>query len=248
MEAPQMLEYKTHDVSRWQADRDDLRSELAAFEKFYAGRPFDNFQGLQGPGAFTLFYYLRKLRPLVVIESGVWRGFSTWIIETAAPQAKLYCCDPIFGLSEFLKPEIAEGRYTPANATRTHQDFSCAGIALDGVPRESIVAFFDDHQNKIPRLMQARAKNIAHVIFDDNQPWHHTHISLEELRGEPEFNVLMPKLIDRYEIMPPLWDVTLTAKGTHHVPGMNIGAPAEFPGAYAHRDYYGFMTYVLLKG
>lgn len=242
-----MLIPKTHEVSLWEADREFLRNELREFEALYARRPFDNFQGLQGPGAFTLFYYLRKLRPQVVIESGVWRGFSTWLIEMAAPQAKLFCCDPIFALAQFLRPDIAEGRYVSRRAIRTHQDFSCAEIALDGVPREGVVAFFDDHQNKVPRLLQARAKNIAHVIFDDNQPWHHTHVSLEELRNEPEFAVMFPKIADRYEIMPPLWDVTLAAHGARRIPGLNIGEERDFPGAYAHRDCYGFMTYVGIR-
>src|SRR5690349_11047684 len=75
--------------------RDDLLKGLEEFAALYAQRPIqDNQGGMKAPHMAYTWFVLKHLRPKVVIESGVWRGQSTWLIEQTCPDAELHCIDP----------------------------------------------------------------------------------------------------------------------------------------------------------
>jgi hypothetical protein len=101
---------------------------------------------------------LRKLQPTAVIESGLWRGQGTWLIEQACPDADLYCIDLDLDRLEYRSPRAA---YSDRDFTKG--DWSA-------LPRESTVLFFDDHQNAAKRTKMAGALRFRHLIFDDNYP------------------------------------------------------------------------------
>ena len=42
---------------------------------------------------FATFFILKKLNPSFVIESGVFRGQSTWLIENALPNSEILSID-----------------------------------------------------------------------------------------------------------------------------------------------------------
>src|SRR5690349_11745655 len=86
----------------WESERDNLLVSLSEFAAIMQARPFQNHSGLRGVSAFAFYYFLRQLKPTLVFEVGVWKGFSTWLIEQAVPEARIFCFDPIFSLSGLL--------------------------------------------------------------------------------------------------------------------------------------------------
>ena len=223
-----------------------LLESLREFARVMRARPFDNAQGLRGVSAFALYWFVRRLAPSVVFESGVWRGFSTWLIEQAAPQAEIHCFDPLF-LLEGLIPRRRLGQtYRSRRACYSSQDFSCAPIDALVAERADALAFFDDHQNKLPRLRQCLAAGVKHVIFDDNLIAPYTHRTLEHERAADPG--LLEGIIDQYEIFPALWPVDLRL-GDLHVTEAGLGFPLDRELRDIHRDrhWHSYVTYVRLK-
>lgn len=133
--------------------------EFEAFLKVYQNRPVNNNTGgLRSVGLFSLWYLLRCCQPDVVIESGVWRGQSTWLIEQAVPNAELICIDP----------KLSARLYISKRAQYFTQDFSQLNFA--NLKNKKVVCFFDDHQNAYLRVLQAHACGFKYLIFDDNYP------------------------------------------------------------------------------
>ena len=115
--------------------RDDIKSELPDFLKLYNNRPiYDNKGGMGAPHCFATYYMIKKLNKPFIIESGIWRGQSTWLIEKTCPNAKLLCIDPNL---QYIK-------YKSNNATYTTKDWN----TLDIKNSEETLCFFDDHQNR----------------------------------------------------------------------------------------------------
>ena len=66
------------------------------FEKIYEQRPCkENIGGLNFYGMYSLWNILNMLKPKYVIESGVWKGCSTWIIDNVDSVEKIICIDPL---------------------------------------------------------------------------------------------------------------------------------------------------------
>jgi hypothetical protein len=138
--------------------RRQIHDGLDEFADVYGRRPLAvNSGGMRAPHMLALWVMLRSLEPDLVVESGVWKGQGTWLIEQACPQSQIVCLDP-----------VPESRlYTSSRATYLTGDFDT--LALTDVTDRS-VAFFDDHQNAYRRLQQAHWAGFRHVIFEDNYP------------------------------------------------------------------------------
>lgn len=137
----------------------DLEPFVEDFLRIYPHRPIQTNTGGMGLNhSFGLYAALRHLRPSLVVESGVWRGQSTWIIEQAAPGAELVCIDP--------RPDLRE--YSSPKARYETLDF--AHIDWSAVDTEDALCFFDDHQNAYSRLMEVRWWGFRRAIMEDNFP------------------------------------------------------------------------------
>jgi hypothetical protein len=137
----------------------DYQSLFHQFWPLYLQRPIkDNRWGCQLPPLFALWVFLRETRPTHVIESGVWKGQTTWLITTTLPEAQVLSLDPFPDRREWSSPNV---RYS------TH-DFAYQD--LRDFPPETTLAFFDDHVHAFLRLMLCRAWGIRHIVFDDNYP------------------------------------------------------------------------------
>ncbi|HEX8192584.1 MAG TPA: hypothetical protein VF552_06750 [Allosphingosinicella sp.] len=232
----------------WEPDRAELLAGLREFALLMRGAPIRNEHGLRGGSAFALWWFLRALKPTIVFEVGVWRGFSTWLIEQAAPTADIHCFDPLFFLQPWMSRWKVGRVYRSARARYWTDEFSCASISSIVAAHERPVVFFDDHQNKLPRLHQARAAGFREIIFDDNMAKAGTHVSLEDLRGEPDGRALLQREVEAYEIFPALWPAEF------HAPGLDIveeglGFPVEPAFEVLHRDrnFYSSVTRVSLR-
>src|SRR5262245_60929337 len=96
----------------------DISREIEEFLAIYELRPIHpNVGGMRFNHSFATWFILKTLKPHFVIESGVWRGHSTWLIEQACPHARLFCLDLDF--SKLM--------YRSAKATYLNKDFAECG-------------------------------------------------------------------------------------------------------------------------
>ncbi len=233
----------------WELDRPRLMKRLQEFAAIMKTRPFNNEQGLRGVSAFALYWFLCEVQPTAVFEVGVWKGFSTWIIRRAVPEARVFSFDPLFMLESFLDMKKVGPTYRDPAVTYSRFEFSCANIADLAAESARPVVFFDDHQPKLARLQQARAAGIRDIIFDDNSAVGDTHRTLEEDRMNPASAQLLDQLIERYEVFPALWDIDALLNGCLRIKEKGMGFPitAELRDIYNDRDWHSYVTYVRLR-
>jgi len=132
---------------------------LPEFLEVYRRRPIlDNTGGMGLNHSFAAWFILRQMQPILVVESGVWRGHSTWLIEQAVPNAEIVAIDPRPERRIYTSPRV---RYTTDDFTRI--DWSGSDVA-------QAVLFFDDHQNAYSRLKDMAWLGFRHAIFEDNYP------------------------------------------------------------------------------
>lgn len=136
----------------------ELKKYLFEFYSLYKKRPIkDNKGGMYFGNMFGLYYFLKKIKPKFIIESGVFKGQTSWLIENVLPNAKILSIDPDLSKRKYISKKI---KYSKIDFK--YQDFK-------NIPKNSL-AFFDDHQNQVERLMQSKWFGIKNVIFDDNYP------------------------------------------------------------------------------
>ena len=138
--------------------KDELLNEMEIFTSIYKTRPIkENYHGMMFPHMFATFFILRKLKPKFVIESGVYKGQSTWLIEKSLPDAEILSID--IDLKQRL---YISNKAKYSDIDFKHHDFS-------NIPDNTLV-FFDDHQSHLDRIKEAKFFNIKHIILEDNYP------------------------------------------------------------------------------
>ena len=193
---------------------------MKEFLKVYEKRPIiNNNGGMKSQHCFWVWYLLKMIKPSCVIESGLWRGQSTWLIETTCPNAKLFCIDVNLDIQE----------YKSKNAKYTKVDFlNHDWKQLLGDDCKNTLAFIDDHQNNYERLLHSHKCGLGHVIFEDNYPSNHGDVlSLKKILTNEDYIIdcnrkrtqhVMPQiyknnvlsLCDYYECPPPFLDTNIT--------------------------------------
>lgn len=114
-------------------------------------------------GALQIYALARALDPPVIVESGVFRGFTTWVLREACPQARLYCFDPVLRNLQYRDPR----------ATYSSDDWSA--FDFSGVDLSRALALFDDHISQGRRVEEAAARGLEHLLFDDDSAGHCIH-------------------------------------------------------------------------
>jgi len=133
---------------------------LDEFIDLYKTRPIKNNLGGMGFNhSYSLYKILKDLNPSLVVESGVWKGHSTYIIEAALPKVKIVCLDLDFSRLEFKSH----------NAEYISDDFNNIDWSKYN-DIQSALCFFDDHQNSLERLKEMRWWGFQKAIFEDNYP------------------------------------------------------------------------------
>jgi len=142
--------------------REKMLARLEEFSRVYAERPIkDNAGGMLSQHMFFTWFALQTLKPRAVVESGIWHGQGTWLIERTCPDADLYCIDINLERIEYRSPR----------AKYFYRDFST--LDWTALPKDDTLLFFDDHQNAYERIKQARWFGFKHMIFEDNYPAFH---------------------------------------------------------------------------
>ncbi|GGO66960.1 hypothetical protein [Bowmanella pacifica] len=137
----------------------DIANSYTEFKHVYSQRPIvDNAGGMKAPHAFACWFMLKQLQPGLIIESGVWKGQGTWLIEQACPDAELVCLDI----------NLRRLQYRSSNARYIEKDFSL--VNFSEYDKANSLCFFDDHQNALTRLQQMKWKGFNAAMFEDNYP------------------------------------------------------------------------------
>lgn len=146
------------------ARENQVKEAVLAFYSLAPNCPVRQSTGGCGFNAgLELFVTARLLGPPVIVESGVYRGFTTWVLRQAVPQAKILSFD--IDLSRLRRTE--EGvEYVQADIST--YDFSA-------LQKDDTLCFFDDHVSQVLRIGQAHSWGFTNLIFDDNLPAHGLH-------------------------------------------------------------------------
>ncbi|CAA0826922.1 Unknown protein [Striga hermonthica] len=152
----------------------DLLRGLEEFVPIYETRPIqNNMYGMGFDHSFGLWFITRWLQPDLMIESGAFKGHSTWVLRQAMPHKPIVSLSPRHP-EKYLKKGPA---YVDGNCTYfAGKDFVDFGsIEWGGLMRKygikdrsRVLVFFDDHQNELKRLKQALKAGFKHLVFEDN--------------------------------------------------------------------------------
>ncbi len=142
----------------------DVLDQVRDFWSLIPTAPVRQRRGGSGfNGALQLYVAMRALKPDCVIESGVFRGLTTWVIRQACPHAAIFCHDP----------DLSGLQYRDARARYSTADWSTADWSrLDPA---ATVAFFDDHVAQGRRVVEAHARGLTRLLFDDDAAGHRIH-------------------------------------------------------------------------
>ncbi len=132
---------------------------VSEFFEVFAQRPVKDNKGGSGfNDGLWIFAFARALDPEVIVESGVHKGHSTWLLRQACPDAEIHSFDVDLSHLVYRDPKgNLEGR-----------DWTEA--ALPSLEGRTGLAFFDDHVDQARRLREAYERGFRHLLFDDNLP------------------------------------------------------------------------------
>jgi hypothetical protein len=158
--------------------------------------------------------------PKFLIESGVWKGLGTWLFEQASPKSKIISIDP----------EPRNRIYTSPKVDYRTIDFLTIDWKSILDPSETL-AFFDDHQNCLPRIQRCYDLGIKKIIVEDNYPVNQGDCyspkkifsqkdfiidssgSVTHHHNNPEHFKFLSSIVDIYEEMPPIFKSSKTRWG-----------------------------------
>lgn len=136
---------------------EEIVASIDEFLGVYEKRPLKaNAGGMGIPHLFATWYLVRHLKPRVIVESGVWKGLGTWILEQAAPEAQVISIDPFLDKREYISPNV------------TYHSIDFTEIDWSEIDTSTALVFFDDHQSAYNRLIHCHWFGFRHVIFEDN--------------------------------------------------------------------------------
>ena len=139
---------------------EEVNSLLKSFLKVWESAQHltqNDYGGMSIVDRFYIWYTIKKLRPKLIVESGVWRGIGTYFIENAAPEAKIISLDINLNFRHYVSEKV---EYVQSDFY--HIDWSIyAGI-------ENSLVIFDDHQDCVRRLQEAHFFGFNRFVFQDN--------------------------------------------------------------------------------
>jgi TDG/mug DNA glycosylase family protein len=128
----------------------------------YAERPVqDNEGGTKFADSFWLYALGRLIAPEMIVESGVHRGHSSWLLRLGSPRAAMHCFDVSF----------RSVVWRDADAAYHEDDWMTADLDAQG----HALCYFDDHISHAQRVIEAHARGFRTLLFDDEFAAHHLH-------------------------------------------------------------------------
>ena len=135
------------------ACENEIQKDLLLFDKIFRECPISSLNGGMGynNGLFC-FCLIRAIQPDIVIESGIWRGYSTYFIDKSIPdKSHILSFDINLSLIEWKSPKANYHNYDLSDYTEP----------MNG----KTLALFDDHVSHFNRIKYCFDKNIEFIIL-----------------------------------------------------------------------------------
>jgi hypothetical protein len=158
----------------------EIEKNIIEYDAVFKAWPYKDLSGGMGyNNGLFVFCFARSIYAEEILESGIWRGYTTYILKNSICSAKHYCFD--INLTKVLwKSESAE--YFENDINQVSLSFSS----------DNRLALFDDHVSQYDRLLYANKNNFKYLIFDDDV----SHFSLHSDGWPPLPTISMLKNID----------------------------------------------------
>ena len=141
-------------------ENDKILKHLDEFINIYKDRPIkNNSGGMKFPHMFGFYFLLKTLKQEFIVESGIFKGQSTWLIENTLPKAQVLSIDP----------NLNQRKYISNSSLIEYSDIDFINHDFSNLSENSLV-FFDDHQNFYERLVYSYFFGFKHIIGEDNYP------------------------------------------------------------------------------
>jgi len=143
--------------SKLKYKKKELIKYVEEFEFVFMQSPVKEHESGFGYNEGVFFYsILRIIKPELVIESGVMKGFTTYLIDTATDKnCKIFCYDINFDNKIFHSQK----------ATYINLDIS---KNIPSIKNKKVVALWDDHTSQLDRLIFSQEHKIEYNFFDDD--------------------------------------------------------------------------------
>ena len=126
-----------------------LKKNFSKFLTFYKNRPIKNNQsGMKIDHCYALFILLKKIKPKFVIESGVWKGQTTWLIKNVLKNSKIFSIDIdlsqrdlIYKNVKYLEKDITKYNWSKLDKNKTliiFDDHVCFSKKLNFIKKKQI--------------------------------------------------------------------------------------------------------------
>ena len=170
---------------------------MKTFQEIYDGRPDKREVGSSGYSNMKNLYTLcSRLQPELIVESGTWKGNSSWLFHHFCDN--VWCFDLDFSNLLWESKQI---KYVECDIEEDHiQEYTFND------DWSHTLFFFDDHISHLQRLTWLIEIGAKYAVWDDNQPEaiaktlkNPPSPCLEELREH--FHPIMDK-VKHYEVMP----------------------------------------------
>ena len=243
------------------------RNDLDEFmENIYFDEIQTNDGGMKINDMFSLYFLLTRMKPAVVVESGIWKGYSTKIIrKTVGDDVKILCLDPLDITKDGFRDDNVNTTYLIGDGA-AFVDFEQLDLSEYGIDivndADRVLCIFDDHQNAAQRMSQCVQKGVKHVFFNDNYPVNAGSLySIQHLIDNDERDVFgqldlsqRESLIRRiriYVVFPNVFSGKVElAEGTFYVEGVLKDSDSnknKYGVFYENRNAYTWNTYICLS-
>ena len=146
--------------------KDIIKKIIKKHDEFFYKKNFikDNYGGISYNNSLSLFIFSSIVKADFVIESGVWKGFTTSIFDKTTPNKSKVCFDINF--SKLL--------YKSKNAKYVNHDIQDYNFKSKNI-FSNCLAFFDDHVSQYDRFIFCKKRKIPYIVFDDDNDYFTIH-------------------------------------------------------------------------
>lgn len=172
-------------LSNLKYDKSKVEEYLDQFDNVFFKSPIKEHESGFGYNEGVFFYTLLKIiKPEVVIESGVMKGFTTYLIDAATEDdCKIYSYDINF----------ENNMFNSKKATYINTDIT---KKPPSIKNKKTVALWDDHTSQMDRLKFSQKYGIKYNFFDDDLSF----LNLHSDGWPPIPTISMLKYIDNMKI------------------------------------------------
>ena len=134
-----------------------IAQDIEAYDALFHSAPIKDLGGGMGyNNGLVLFCFAKAVGARTIIESGVWKGFTTYLLDNAsAEDSQLFCYDI----------NLSKVEWRSKKAQYFEQDLTGVDVAFGDGPT---LAMYDDHVSQYDRLAFSHEQGFEFLIFDDD--------------------------------------------------------------------------------